>query len=156
IPRLKMACYAVSLLIAEAAHPLMATYALALIILFLAWSLPNRMWRAISLGGLTLFALAAAICIYSLSPPQSEEYIRAAQTRAYWFIDTWQWYEVFGVIGPLLVIAAIARFSKKAGSDENRLIAQTAVSAGALGITIASLFAHLSSASYAVARLQPL
>lgn len=156
IPRLKMACYAASLLIAEAAHPLMATYAFAGVILFLAWSLPNRIWRITSLGVLTLFAFAAATCIYSLSPSQSQEYIRAAQTRAYWFIDTWQWYEVFGLVAPLLVIAAIARFSKSAGWEVNRLIAQSAVLAGAIGIAIAILFAHLSSASYSVARLQPL
>lgn len=141
---------------AEIAHPLMATYGLACVVLFLALALPTRKLRIAVAGGLIALAIAAAMCIFYVAPPQSREYIQAAQTRSYWFIDTWQWYELLGIVAPPFVVAAIALRETDRKRDVRRIIAQTVALAGIVGVTIAVGFARLSSESYAVARLQPL
>ena len=79
----KIGVYLGSALIAELAHPLMATYALSRVALFLTVSLPDRKRPLATICGLMLFVPAAAACIFCLTPPQKPEYIRAAQTRAY-------------------------------------------------------------------------
>jgi len=152
----KIGVYLGSALIAELAHPLMATYALSRAALFLTVSLPDRKRRLATIYGLMLFALAAAACIFFLAPSQTPEYIRAAQTRAYWFIDSWQSYELFGLVAPLVVIAAIAARTRNLENDTVRSMAYTVALAGAAGVMIALIFARTASASYAVARLQPL
>jgi hypothetical protein len=156
IPAWKSVAYLVSAVIAEIAHPLMATYALACVVLFLALSLPNRKLRFAVTGGLLLLALATAVCIFKVGPPQSREYVEAAQTRAYWFIDTWQWYELLGLVAPPGIVAAIASLQTGHKRETRRLISQMVTLAGTVGITIAVMFARMSSESYAVARLQPL
>lgn len=152
---MKMTGYVACALIAELAHPLMATYALGFIALLLALSVKSERSRRLAVLSIVVFALAAATCIYFLSPPQSPEFMRAAQTRSYWFINTWQWYEIFGGVAPLLVIYLVARRTTDQGNPLH-LISRAAVLAGALGGVIALLFARTSSVSYAVARLQPL
>jgi hypothetical protein len=156
IPRWKAAAFLGSAVIAEMAHPLMATYALACAVLLLALSLTAPKLRFLATCGLIILAFAIAASIFYLAPHQSREYIEAAQTRAYWFIDTWQWYELLGLFAPLCIVAAIASRQKDDGSEIIRLISQTVSIAGAAGIAIALIFARLSSGSYAVARLQPL
>ena len=156
IPAWKGAAYLACAVIAEIAHPLMATYALACVVLYLALSLPGHKRRIVVTGGLVALALAAAACISYLAPPQSREYIQAAQTRAYWFVETWQWYELLGLVGPPCVVAAIAL--RYAGDTREiiRIISRTVTLASIVAIAIAVMFARVSSESYAVARLQPL
>jgi hypothetical protein len=155
IPAWKGAAYLASAAIAEIAHPLMATYSLVCVVLYLALSLSSRKLRVVITSGLVSLAFATAACIFYLAAPQTREYIQAAQTRAYWFVDTWQWYELLGVAGPPFIVAAIA--SRSPGDrDTSRLISRTVTLAGIVGIAIAFTFARLSSESYSVARLQPL
>jgi hypothetical protein len=153
IPAWKATAYLACAIIAEIAHPLMATYALACVVLFLALSLPARQLRFLVTGALLALSIATAACIYFVAPPQSQQYIQAAQTRAYWFIDTWQWYELLGIVAPPCILAAIAL---KCESETMLLISRTVALAAAICIMIAMTFARLSSDSYAVARLQPL
>jgi len=153
IPAWKAAVYFVSAIIAEVAHPLMATYALGCVVLFLALSLPTRQLRILVTSGLITLAIATAVCIYFVAPPQSQQYIQAAQTRAYWFIDTWRWYELLGIVAPPCILAAIA---SRGNSETMRLISRMVALASIASIAIAITFARLSSESYAVARLQPL
>jgi hypothetical protein len=153
IPAWKVAAYLACAITAEIAHPLMATYALGYVLLFLALSLPTRQLRFLVTSALLALAIATAVCIYFVAPPQSQQYIQAAQTRAYWFIDTWQWYELLGIIAPPCIVAAIA---SRCESETMRLISRAVALAAVVGIMIAMTFARLSSESYAVARLQPL
>jgi hypothetical protein len=153
IPAWKAAAYLACAIIAEIAHPLMATYALACVVLFLALSLPVRRLRFLVTGALLALAIATAACIYFVAPPQSQQYIQAAQTRAYWFIDTWQWYELLGIIAPPFVVVAVASTCE---SETMHLISRMVALAAGICIMIAITFARMSSESYAVARLQPL
>lgn len=154
-PPAKMLGYLSCAIMAELAHPLMATYALGFIAIFLALSLSTRKSRAIAVISISLFALTIAACIYFLSPVQTPEVARAAQTRAYWFIDSWHWYELFGLVAPIAILRVIAR---RTGINGNPipLISRAASCSAAIGVVIAILFARTSSTTFAVARLQPL
>ncbi len=77
-------------------------------------------------------------------------------TRAYWFVGQWHWYEQFGLIGPLAILAAIGINRRQRQGDAARALARTGMVAGAVAILVAALFARTVSSSFLVARLQPL
>ena len=51
--------------------------------------------------------LAAATILQARAPAESAAVILAAESRYYWFLSQWHWYEIFGLIGPLLVLLAL-------------------------------------------------
>lgn len=167
-----LAALATSMLLAAAVHPLMAGYATGCMALLFAASRPSRNIRATSLAALWILAVVVAASIYGLGPPLTPDYRLAASTRAYWFLHSWHWYELVGLIAPLLVIDLCARFGFDRNKDPKgdsdcdggvrdtrecmRWMACMAVVAGSAAVIISLLFVHLSSRTYAVARLQPL
>jgi hypothetical protein len=130
-------------------HPLMAGYALASVALLVVCARPTP-WAPLALGAL---ALAAATCVQALAPPETPQYVQAAMTRHYWFPLQWHWYEQFGLIAPLLLLAALGRRSPNANL---RLLARTALWLGLLSLAVAAVFARASLATHLVARFQPL
>ena len=146
----------ISVAIAAAIHPLMAIYALECLTLLACASLSNLQCRSFAIVGACAAGLLIAACIYLLSPLQTAAYVQAEQSRDYWFVDTWRWYQLAGLIAPPLVIAMIFLRPYSSWSKPRTAIAQMAIAAGFSGIVAALLFARTSSASYAVARLQPL
>jgi hypothetical protein len=92
----------------------------------------------------------------SIAPSQPPGYARVAQTRAYWFLNNWHWYELIGLIAPLLVLAAlkVAPLRKKANSA--LILANMSIAAGVTSLVVAVLFASRDSHSFIIARLQPL
>jgi hypothetical protein len=141
---------------AEMMHPLMATYELGCIVLVISLSVATGRWRILSVLALCAFAVFIAAVVYWLAPPASREYIRVAQTRTYWFIDLWHWYELLGLFAPLILLGAIPRVLPKLTSDLPRSLGQAFIAAGLTGIAIATAFSREASSSYSVARLQPL
>lgn len=154
-PYSKLVSYLACAIIAELAHPLMATYAIGFIALLLACSSSTRNSRIIAVSAIAACVIAAATCIYFLSPLQTTSAVRAAQTRTYWFIDAWQWYELFGLIAPLGILSYISRRTLAVGSPL-RFLSRAAACSATIGVATAVLFARTSSNTYAVARLQPL
>lgn len=151
----KILGYLTCAIIAELAHPLMATYALGFIAVFFALCLSTRKSRAVAVISISSFALAVAACIYFLSPVQTPAVVKAAQTRAYWFIDSWRWYELVGMVAPLSILRAIGGRTEIDGNPI-RPMTRAASCSASIGVAIAILFARTSSTTYAVARLQPL
>ena len=123
--------------LAALVHPLMAAYALlALITLALA---QRRMWRSLA----TLAGLWWIICtiIFLLTRHQPSP---AALSRSYFFLSSWQWFEYFGLLMPLLLLA----FSR-------RPLAIAATVSGAFALLLSICFVHRSG-SLMLARVQPL
>jgi hypothetical protein len=144
----------ISLLTAASMHPLMAAYSAGCVILLACSSIRNFTFRMAAFGVVALFSIAVALLVNLLAPPQPQGYLQVALTRDYWFLSTWHWYEIAGLIAPLLVLIAIVRhgdFDQRA-----RWLVQMAVAAGLTGITVALLFARESLTSTFVAMLQPL
>jgi hypothetical protein len=106
--------------------------------------------------GACALGFVVAGCYYWLAPPQSAEYLSVAQTRSYWFIDLWRWYELLGLAAPLAILAAFAKWVSAPARDALKAIAAAACVAGIAAIAVAMAFARESVTCYAIARLQPL
>jgi len=106
-------------------------------------------------GAVAFFAIIVASLVNFVAPPEPRRYSSVALSRDYWFLSTWHWYEIVGLIAPLIVLWAITR-SDVILNERGRWLAQMAISAGITGIAVSLLFAHQSAHSYSVAMLQPL
>ena len=147
---------AISLAVAAVVHPLMTAYALGCVFLLASAAIADLRWRTAAISGVCLVAVSAAFALYKLSPQPNADYAQVALTRTYWFLDNWQWYEVVGLVAPLALIGAIFLSSRSNQRLQARALAQMAIASGFSAALVAILFARISSASYAVARLQPL
>ena len=149
-----MALCGASLLVTAAMHPLMAAYAAGCVVL-LAFSAITR--AKLRVTAFALIAMCSATIAYLLNrfaptPPQG--YTTVALTRYYWFLSEWQWYEVVGLIAPLLVLFLLSRYT--GFREPARWLVRMAISGGVIGLVVSLLFARESSPSYFVAMLQPL
>lgn len=128
----------VLLLVALTIHPIMAAFGISLC-LFLgigmpAWlASPNAPQRV---GGPSRHsAMAMAVLPMGwIFEPVSDAWRQAAETRTYYFLSRWEWYEWLGVVAPLILLWVFSRLvhSSLAGYLAQRLVwfavFQTAVS----------------------------
>ncbi len=145
-----------ALLAAALVHPLMAGYALACVALVLCSGFRSPDRRTAALTTLCLSGVALAAIVYSFAPAQTTAYAKAAQTRTYWFLSQWRWFEIAGLFAPVALLGALTWLRKQRGGSSAQALARMAIAAGASSIGIALLFARIGSQSYEVARLQPL
>jgi hypothetical protein len=83
-------------------HPLMATFGISFCIFLF--------WRAAP----PFISLASAVLPLGwVFQPTSPAWHQAADTRDYYFLSRWQWYEWLGVVGPLLLLWGIYRLGRK-------------------------------------------
>ncbi|HEX4756916.1 MAG TPA: hypothetical protein VH308_03005 [Terracidiphilus sp.] len=151
-----IALLVLSLVIAFFVHPLMTGYALGCILLLACLSLPAPRLRITATTCLCLTAVLLAACVDGFSPLQTPQYARVANTRTYWFLSSWHWYELLGAIAPPLVLAMLKSSIRQRKGRPAVLLADMAIVASITGLAIAALFARGSSHSLMVARLQPL
>jgi hypothetical protein len=158
-----------SLLLAAAVHPLMAAYAFGASMLLACVRSSQARLRAVGVLALCAAALILACTLQQAAPAESAEYHRIALTRTYWFLAEWRWYEVFGLVAPLLILAWYARTPRtgdirqsgkirrtEAVPDAAAALARMAVAAGSTAVWAAVLFARSGAAKHLVARMQPL
>jgi MFS family permease len=112
-----------------------------------------RVWGTV---GLCLAAVAIAAVMQMTAPAESAEYQRVALTRTYWFLSQWRWYELIGLVAPLLILSVVALGGRKDEDAARVGLARMAMTAGVIAATVAMLFARMGSATHLVARLQPL
>ena len=145
-------------------HPLTAMYAgfaTTLLACIRARSHAVRVW---GVAGLCAAATIGAACMQMLAPPESGSYTQAALSRSYWFFSEWQWYEIAGLVAPLVILGIVAwtrrapRWHDPAVGFQNAVsgLALMAVIVGAIASVIAMLFAHEKASTHLLARLQPL
>jgi hypothetical protein len=128
-------------------HPLMAAYA-AIAALTLALT-QRRMWRSIAV----IYGLGCLLCLILFIASRADlstAYNRAALSRSYFFLSSWQWYEYPGLVLPLLLLGIAAARSQIA-----RAIAVAACIMGSCALLVSLCFVHRSG-SLLLARLQPL
>ncbi|HTM15334.1 MAG TPA: hypothetical protein VL135_00445 [Terracidiphilus sp.] len=150
-----VALAAVSLLIAAAMHPLMASYAAACVVMLLCASISTALLRSLALAGLGFFTLLVATLINLLAPVPPRGYAEVALSRSYWFLSGWQWYEIAGIVAPLILLWAIGR-NTTILNERGRWLARMGLYAGLIGLEISLIFARQSAHNYSVAMLQPL
>jgi hypothetical protein len=144
-----------SLLLAALVHPLMAAYALGCVLLLACLISLNPQIRVGGTTALSLLAVLLVALFYKIAPVETTEYLSVARTRTYWFVAHWQWYEQFGLLAPLAILAA-AGLQRRYANAAARGLALAAAVAGTVAIIVVSLFARTDSPTYVIARLQPL
>ncbi len=150
--RSALAAMAACLLGAAAVHPLMAAYGLAAVIVLLCACIAESRRRWLTFAVLTGLALllAAAVQLAAQRDSAIETYV--AMTRYYWFPFRWQWFEQLGLLGPVVVLALLARRLTPVAAALARCGTMLAIASTA----VALLFCRAHYGSHLVARLQPL
>jgi hypothetical protein len=100
--------------------------------------------------------VALAGGLHLSAPPESEVYQRVVLTRDYWFLSQWHWYELIGLIAPLVILSVVAMAQRSVGDAARVGLARMAVVAGVTATVVAMLLARTSMATHLVARMQPL
>jgi hypothetical protein len=147
---------ALTLIVAAAFHPLMAAYAFGFIVVL---RLTRLRRRYLAYAILTLSALALAAVLHTLAPAETPAIIAAEKSRYYWFLSQWQWFELLGLIGPLAVLSALLlRYRQRPDALNNAAatLCRASIAIGCIATLVVLCFAHESSRSHLVARMQPL
>lgn len=132
-------------------HPLMAGFA-AIFLTAVALAEKPRLRALAVFAGLGLLASAVVFLAtrhVSLDLASSQ----AALSRSYFFLSSWQWYEYFGLVLPLLLLLAAATHTRGKGLTGQLSIA--ALTVGSCAAVVALCFVHRSG-SLLLARLQVL
>jgi hypothetical protein len=151
---LAMTC--ASLLVAVAAHPLMAAYGFGCVLALGAATLEHRSSRVTAAVGLAAAAVVAAVALRLVAQPESIAYQHVALSRYYWFLSQWHWYELAGAVAPLGIMAAVAWQRRRNRGSAQFELAWMCLTTGAIAIMVAALFARVQSANHLVARMQPM
>ncbi len=141
---------------AAAFHPLMAAYAAGLVIALLAAKSPSRRLQFLSWITLGASGVLAAALQQITAPAESAATIAAVTSRYYWFLSQWQWYELLGLAGPLIVFVLLMRYARATLCESGITLCRASVAVGLIATLVSLLFAHAQFSTHLVARLQPL
>ncbi len=83
-------------------HPLMAVFSLGFAVLL---PIVNRFQRSVNRRELALPAM--------LFPPVTPTYLRALDSRSYFFILRWQWFEWMGIFGPIAIFWGLKSWAQQ-------------------------------------------
>src|SRR5579872_4185768 len=97
----------------------------------------------------------AGAAFLPLWPPASGAYHQAVQTRSYFFILKWEWYEWLGLVGPIVILWLIGRAQQKDQKSAIYPVTQALVVYGLLYFT-AALILTIPASFETLARLQPM
>ncbi len=126
-----------------AIHPLMAVYAatfLAVLIALKLFPFPIRLPEWIPNLSRALF------------PPVTSQYHAILQTRPYFFLSNWAWYEWLGFLAPFVVLIAFVRLARRHCLGPMGLLCQALAIYGVLFTAVAALIARQEN----LAKIQPL
>ena len=127
-------------------HPLMAVFGLAFTGV-LAWqqraSVPMRP------------KFLAAILFPSLFPPVTDAYRLTLNSRPYFFLLRWQWYEWLGIFAPLVIFWWWARMARRRGQDVLATLYRACIVFGGLGF-LAAIVITVPPQGMRFVELQPL
>jgi hypothetical protein len=130
-------------------HPLMALFGISFSAL-LWWTLRNESF----LKG-NWAPVCGVFSIFNLLPRASDAYVQAIDTRSYFFILRWHWYELLGAIAPLLVLWLIGRLCARRSLHSAQMLANALIGYGMIYFA-ATLMLTIPARFQTVARLQPM
>jgi len=136
--------------IVAALHPLMAAYLAGFLAAYALIS--GRHWRWLAAACLAAFSCSAVIYFATRHATLPDGYREAALTRTYFFLSFWHWYEVLGLVLPLLLML-VAAF--RTHNIVARNLCFSCIAIGATASAAAACFVH-TSGSFFLARIQPL
>jgi hypothetical protein len=151
-PRALLGCL-IAITLAAAFHPLMAGYALGLILVLRGL---RSQRKALVLGTLAVLTISAAAILQARAPAESAAVVLAAKSRYYWFLSQWHWYELFGLAGPLLVLAVLMWWNRPGLRERGSDLALACILYGCFAAGLTLVFGQESYHAHIIARLQPL
>jgi hypothetical protein len=131
-------------------HPLMAAYLAAFLIAYLLAS--SSLWRWLAAACLTTLLGSAAVYLATRRSLLPEGYREAVLTRTYFFLSFWHWYEVLGLVLPLLLMTIAAYRTRNITVKDLSL---ACIVTGTTASVVACCFVH-TNGSFLLARIQPL
>jgi hypothetical protein len=130
-------------------HPLMGAY---LAIYLLIHSLVQRQrWRLVAVTCTGALILCGAIALLTLHTSVTTSYREAVLGRSYYFLADWKWFEIAGLLMPLLLLGITARYAG-VRTPLGRLAA-TCVLVGGTSVVCCACFVH-PAGPYFLTRLQ--
>jgi hypothetical protein len=145
----------VGLTVAGMMHPLVGAYTLGSVLMLAVVMAPSRSMRLGGAMGLGLAGVAMAAGLQMEAAAESGMYQRVALTRHYAYLSQWHWYELVGLVAPLLILFVVGW--RRGEEDAARVgLARMAVGVGVGAMVVAALFARTGMTTHLVARLQPL
>jgi hypothetical protein len=127
-------------------HPLMAVFGLSFAGV-LAWkqraSMPMRP------------QFVAAILFPILFPPVTDAYRQTLDSRPYFFLLRWQWYEWLGIFAPLIIFSWWARMARRRGQHALETLCWASIVFGGFGF-LAALLITVPPQGMRFVELQPL
>jgi hypothetical protein len=139
------------LVFAACMHPLMWVFPFSFCVLLLVLDRLERYWRSVNsaaLAGLLWFALPLAAAV-------SPAYHAAAKQHPYHYIQNWQWYELLGIVAPLVLFWWFGRVAQRRQWLMVERVSRAFIFYGLIYLAGAMLV-DLPSRFEALARLQPL
>ena len=128
-------------------HPLMAVFSLGFVLLlFMGERLSPRR---------PMTALPAFVLPLALFPPVGPAYRNALDAHAYFFFLRWQWFEMLGFFGPLLLLWWVARFARRRNMHTLQRLCLTAITFCVLCL-LAALAVSIPPQFVRFAELQPM
>jgi hypothetical protein len=126
-------------------HPLMAAFGIAYLILL---ALPLERWLPIN------FATAAALQLPIITRPNAA-WREALQTRSYFFLRQWAWYEWLGIFAPMVVLWWFGKVGETIGSPGLTRVSRRLVLLS-VGMSAAGLVVGIPAQLDWLAPLQPM
>ena len=139
----------VSCAFAFAFHPLMGIYLACFLLMYFLVS--TRRWRLAAAACAAAFVLSGGILLATRNTPVTASYREAVLGRVYYFLAFWHWYEIAGLIAPLILLVLVWKYAR-ANTPLSRLAAAS-VLIGATSCVCCLCFVH-TSGPYFLTRLQ--
>ena len=114
-------------------HPLMAVFAAVYVGIILLLK-----FRTKSVGA----AASVAVLPEQLFPPVTSEYREILQTRPYFFLTNWAWYEWLGLLAPFAIFAWFASVAKRYALGPMNLACRALVIYGAMFFSVALIISR--------------
>ncbi len=142
------------LAVAGVFHPLMAIYATGFLLVL--WAVQRERWGMVVALSATAVLMGAALQWSQHGVVESPAYVRAALTRTYFYLSEWQWYELIGLIAPMLLMLLFVRWQRTDFSRPAVALSGASLVIGLSATAVSLLFSRVHVASHLVARLQVL
>ncbi len=133
------------LLFTAAIHPLMVVFGATYALFYLVLSYSKVRVKSAEPAVIEV----AGLIPFGLFPPATEAYRQALNSRPYFFLLRWQWYEWLGIFGPLALFAWWRSIARRRSEPVFERVCETSILFGvtfflvALAITIPARFANL-------------
>jgi hypothetical protein len=92
-------------------HPLMVVFGVSYAVVFLG----TRRHKATEPSKQATMAGALLLFPFGLFPPVSDAYREVLDTRPYFFLSRWHWYEWLGIVAPIALLWWFSRIARKRG-----------------------------------------